>query len=410
MTEIPSTSAQARVPFGYVLASAVGLWLCYFALATIRSELLELGFTSEMLWRRAVLTSVGIVATLAIWLVLRLLDHRVLWIRICAALVIAAPVSVGLAQANRLIFAPMDERIQEQAIKEKGINVFRDESGNLLVDVPVPGWTSEPGGEEGDGPYKVKSEDDYTLMQQLSDVALSRYFMLLAWCALYVAMLAAEQARAAERREGEFRRAAKAAELRSLRYQVNPHFLFNTLNSLSALVMTDKKERAEEMIQSLSTFYRHSLVDDATKDVPLADEFDLQRHYLDIEAVRFPDRLRAVFELPETLESACVPGMILQPLIENSVKHAVAPSTGMVTITISAREEYGRLVLTVADDGAGKVQPGAPVRPGHGIGLVNVRQRLEARFGNEASLVSGATASGYATHIRIPLSTSECFP
>ena len=114
--------------------------------------------------------------------------------------------------------------------------------------------------------------------------------------ALYIAILAIEQARAAERREQKFRSAAKAAELRSLRYQVNPHFLFNTLNSLSALVMTGKPQRAEEMIKSISRFYRHSLADEPTSDVALADEFDLQRQYLEIEAVRFPDRLHPVFD------------------------------------------------------------------------------------------------------------------
>jgi LytS/YehU family sensor histidine kinase len=116
------------------------------------------------------------------------------------------------------------------------------------------------------------------------------------------------EGRAAERREGTYRRAAKAAELRSLRYQVNPHFLFNTLNSLSALVLTGKTQAAERMIQTISTFYRRSLADDPTADVPLREEFALQKLYLDIEAVRFPHRLRAVYKLPPELEDAKVPG------------------------------------------------------------------------------------------------------
>src|SRR5690606_38520525 len=156
---------------------------------------------------------------------------------------------------------------------------------------------------------------------------------------------------AAERREGEYRRAAKAAELRSLRYQVNPHFLFNTLNSLSALVLTGRTQAAERMIQTISTFYRRSLAGDPTADVPLREEFALQKLYLDIESVRFPQRLRVVAELPPALEDAEIPGMILQPLVENSVKHAVALSPGQVTITIAAREEGGRLVVTVGGDG-----------------------------------------------------------
>jgi LytS/YehU family sensor histidine kinase len=107
------------------------------------------------------------------------------------------------------------------------------------------------------------------------------------------------RARAAEWREGEYRRAAKAAELRSLRYQVNPHFLFNTLNSLSALVMTGRGEQAERMIQTISSFYRHSLAADPTRTCRWPTR-SLQRHYLEIEAVRFPDRLRTEFDVPET--------------------------------------------------------------------------------------------------------------
>jgi LytS/YehU family sensor histidine kinase len=226
--------------------------------------------------------------------------------------------------------------------------------------------------------------------------------MMLAWCALYLALLTGEKAREAERREGAYRRAAKAAELRSLRYQVNPHFLFNTLNSLSALVLTGKTQAAERMIQTISTFYRRSLTDDPTADVPLREEFALQKLYLDIEAVRFPHRLRAVYKLPPELEDAKVPGMILQPLVENSVKHAVAPTSEQVTITLAAREEYGRLVVTVADDGPGSGSTDGDKR-GHGIGVANVRDRLEARFGSEAAIVSGPAPGGYSTQLRMPI-------
>jgi len=140
--------------------------------------------------------------------------------------------------------------------------------------------------------------------------------------------------------------------------------------------------------------------------VPLREEFTLQKLYLDIEAIRFPRRLRARYELPAGLEDAKIPGMILQPLVENSVKHAVAPSSGTVTITLAAREEYGRLVLTVSDDGQGggdaEDDRGEP-RVGYGIGLVNVHDRLAARFGDEASIVSGPVPGGYSTQLRLPI-------
>jgi signal transduction histidine kinase len=394
----------ARVPFTTVLASIVGLWLCYFLLSTLRAELLDLGFAWDMMIRRAAASAAGAVITIGLWLVLRLFDDKPLWAKIVAALLLSLPVALSIAQANYLIFldmrGPIEQRMAEQAGLAPG-SVPTTSSGDILVDVPELQPPPETTGAHAG--IKSAAEDDGWI--NLIELTFSRYYLMLAWCALYLALLTGEKARAAERREGEFRRAAKHAELRSLRYQVNPHFLFNTLNSLSALVLTGRTKDAERMIQTLSTFYRHSLTDDPTSDVPLGHEFKLQRLYLDIEAVRFPQRLRAEYELPKALADAAIPGMILQPLVENSVKHAVAASPDPVTITIAAREEYGRLVVTVSDDGRAAASR-EETRPGYGIGLANVRERLEARFGREASMVSGATPEGYVTLLRMPIERS----
>ncbi|MGC1270439.1 MAG: histidine kinase [Croceibacterium sp.] len=401
-------SLTARVPFTTVLASVVGLWLCYFLLTTLRSELLDLGFASEMLWRRALATVLGIAITLGLWLVLRLFDARPLWTKIVAALVLSMPVAVAIAQSNQWVFADLERKVMVRVAEQQGLKVREAGGGELLVDIPGMDITT-PETEERRGPQTGALSFSPQAVQSnasFTEVFFGRYFMMLAWCALYLALLTGEKARAAERREGDYRRAAKAAELRSLRYQVNPHFLFNTLNSLSALVLTGRTQQAEKMIQTISTFYRRSLADDPTSEVPLREEFALQKMYLDIEAVRFPQRLRTVYDLPPELEDAKVPGMILQPLVENSVKHAVAPTSRQVTITMSAREEYGRLVVTVADDGPVDSEHGQP-RHGYGIGLANVRERLEARFGNEASVVTGRVPAelggGYATQLRLPI-------
>ena len=249
------------------------------------------------------------------------------------------------------------------------------------------------------------SMEDVDAMKKIrwgADIAVVWLFFFLAWSAYYLAFQAHSKAMGVQRRLADAESAAQAAQVRALRYQVNPHFLFNTLNSLSALVLTGKVEAAEKVIQTLSTFYRRSLADDPTADVPLREEFDLQRLYLDIEAVRFPRRLRAKYQLPAGLEDVRVPGMILQPLVENSVRHAVAPSAGTATITLAAREEYGRLVLTVSDDGQGAADDGEAMA-GHGIGLANVRDRLAARFGEQASIVSGPVPGGYSTQLRMPI-------
>lgn len=316
------------------------------------------------------------------------------------------------------------------------VSIRRDTAGNMMIDVldeglgplpapsaPLPPVPPSPSTAGAARPVTAtpavsvirKLAEKEGLWRQLTDVALGRYFLLIAWAALYLALGNGEQLRAAEYREGEYRRAAKAAELRSLRYQVNPHFLFNALNSLSALVMVGRAEQAERMIQSLSRFYRHSLAGDPTADVPLEDEIALQRHYLEIEAVRFPERLVCEFDVPAALLSACVPGMILQPLVENSIKYGVSATTRPVTIRISAREAGGFLVLTVADDGPGAAAASAPGRDAGalestGIGLANVRSRLAARFGEGVGRVeSGALpAGGYATVLTMPLLRNEC--
>lgn len=389
----------ARVPMRTVALSIIGLWLTYFVLVTLRGEMVELDFSAEVLVRRALACVVGVAVTFGLFLVLRLFDGHRLWIKIVAALALALPVAVLAAQGNQLAFRGMEERYLRAAAEQQGFTVRRSSGGDLLVDITAMGI---PTG--GGAPASATIPADVlqgSYWQQITEVAFGRYFLLLAWCALYLALLTGEKARAAERREGDYRRAAKAAELRSLRYQVNPHFLFNTLNSLSALVLTGKVEPAERMIQTISTFYRRSLAADPTADVPLREEIALQKLYLDIETVRFPQRLRTAYAIPPELEEMLVPGMILQPLVENSVRHAVSTTTRQVTITLAARAEYGRLVVTVSDDGDGAGQ--GTSTSGHGIGLANVRERLEARFGAEAVMVSGPVADGYATILRLPL-------
>ena len=307
MEEGHAEGGRARVPFVTVLLSVAGLWLCYFVLTTLRSEVLDFGFTLEMMWHRALASAAGMAITLALWLLLRVFDARPLWMKIAAALLLSMPAAVAIVKSNDWIFADLEMRVTQKLAVRQGTPGL---SGDPLATDALPG-----GADQAEDPTVVVQSLQLTAWQELIETAFGRYFMMLAWCALYLALLTGEKARAAEKREGTYKRAAKAAELRSLRYQVNPHFLFNTLNSLSALVLTGKTQAAERMIQTISTFYRRSLADDPTADVPLREEFALQKLYLDIEAVRFPHRLRAVYKLPPELEDAKVPGLILQPLV-----------------------------------------------------------------------------------------------
>jgi len=403
MSRSPDTEYQG-VYFRTVLASIAGLWACYFVLVTIRAAI-GLEMQGELLWRRALVCFAGMAITFLMWLILRATDRNRLGVQIAAALLLAVPASLAIAQTNQLIFADIQEQVESKIAEQRGYSIRRDISGNIVIEAPsMPGADAEgPLGPDNADTSRVvlpSADQSGNRWLPLIELAISRYFLLLSWAALYLALGAIGRAREAERREARFRSAARAAELRSLRYQVNPHFLFNALNSLSALVLTGKDQRAEEMIQGLANFYRQSLAEDSTGDVELGDEVALQQAYLAIEAVRFPDRLRVEIDVPGELLHLHVPGMILQPLVENSVKYAVASLTRPVTIAIAAREEYARLVITVSDDGPGVSDP---CEHGFGIGLANVSDRLQARFGGDAAFVSGPTEGGYRSELRLPL-------
>ncbi len=191
------------------------------------------------------------------------------------------------------------------------------------------------------------------------------------------------------------------ARLAALRFQINPHFLFNTLNALSTLVAEAGADQAEEMIARLSDFLRISLATEPSGLVPLAAELEMVEAYLDIESVRFGDRLRVRYECAPDLSDAEVPILILQPLVENAVKYAVAPSREPVTILIQAAARGGNLTLTVVDDGSGGIVGSGPVSTG--VGLRNVADRLEALYGSAAQLTARARERGYVAAIEMPL-------
>lgn len=389
---MPETSATPPVPPRTAILSAAGVWACYYVLVTARSFIADDGGHFDMLWRRGLVTLAGFAATLVMWQVLQRIDARSLGRRIAAILLLALPAALAVAWVNERAFSDVDKSYS--FLDDGQVRVSKDDDGKYIIEVPGRPVVVVPDPHADDTRYYWKG---------LSEVAIGRYYLLLAWGALFLALGNAERVRAAERREAELRRAAKAAELRSLRYQVNPHFLFNTLNSLSALVLSGRNADAEAMIQTLATFYRTSLAGDPTIDVPLAEEVRLQRLYLEVEAVRFPERLRTTFDIPADLADACVPGLILQPLIENAVKHAVATTARPVTITIAARREGKTLLLSVRDDG-----PGHAANGGCGIGLANVRDRLAARFGDAGRLTIERTPPGFAAIVTVPLSRDGC--
>lgn len=218
------------------------------------------------------------------------------------------------------------------------------------------------------------------------------------WAAMALTVSYNSEKRERERKMALLQAQAQDAQMRALRYQVNPHLLYNTLNSIAALILDNKNVLAEQMVLKLSDFFRASLSSDPHADVPLADEVALQRLYIEIEQIRFPDRLSSEFDIAPALEKVLVPSLILQPLIENSLKHAVHPDGSPTHLRVQARQRGRQVIVEVTDNG-----PGRSAAPGTGIGLANVRERLITRFGDKAGLETESIAGrGFLVRLRLP--------
>ena len=207
--------------------------------------------------------------------------------------------------------------------------------------------------------------------------------LLAAWSALYYAInyfvRAEEQADQMLRLEAQ----ATSAQLTMLRYQLNPHFLFNTLNSISTLVLLKHTEQANAMLSRLSSFLRFTLINEAEAKVPLTQEVETLKLYLDIEKMRFEERLRTKFNIDPAAADALVPSLLLQPLAENAIKYAVTPKEDGADITISAQLIGQKLRIIVSDTGPG-LQPGQQSHNlSTGVGMANTRERLLQAYGDQ---------------------------
>lgn len=365
-------SRKTLVGHQMAFLTIIGFWLFHALIVSLRAAVMDFPAQGELASRRLAVTVVGILLTWLLYLFLRLFDRRPLGVRVAAAFIASVPCAVAIAVANYYVFNVYDP-----------ISLFADPDVGKRV-------------------QEVEALLGLSAWQEIAEISVTRYFFIIAWASLFLALGYAREVREAERKASRFAQAAQDSELRSLRYQVNPHFLFNTLNSLSSLVITGKPKEAEAMIQNLSNFYRTSLSSDPLEDVTLEEEVDLQRLYLDIEAVRYPKRLRTIIDISPELMNQYVPALILQPLVENAIKYAVSRTTRPVTITISAQADGDNMILSVADDG--EAMDDSHVG-GNGIGLANVRDRLEARYKSAARLDTHAKrGGGYVATLTLPLS------
>jgi signal transduction histidine kinase len=196
---------------------------------------------------------------------------------------------------------------------------------------------------------------------------------------------------------------ASAAQLAMLRYQLNPHFLFNTLNSISTLVLLKETERANAMLSRLADFLRFTLIYEPTAHVTVAQEVQTLKLYLEIEKMRFEARLRPVFEIDPRAERARLPSLLLQPLVENAIKYAVTPSEEGAEIAVSARLVGERVRIAVSDTGPGLIENKLGPSLSTGVGLANIRDRLVQAYGPDHRFDSRSTpGGGFVVEIEIP--------
>ena len=195
------------------------------------------------------------------------------------------------------------------------------------------------------------------------------------------------------------------ARLQALRYQLDPHFLFNALNTISAQVEADPR-LARRMIEHLGDLFRATLGSHGRHETALAQELEILGHYLSIQSIRFGDRLRVTIDVPPPLMSSQVPTLVLQPLVENALRHGVSPRLAGGTIRIASRQEGGDLLLTVEDDGVG-LPPDWPAVGPSGLGLSITRQRLEGLYGprHDRLDVRPRDGGGTIVRVRLPLAT-----
>jgi two-component system, LytTR family, sensor kinase len=404
MLMMPQPTARTRfADWPFALKSIVGFWCFYSLTVVVRAFLGSDPWTT--LENKLIVIGIGVLITGLIYAAITTfatgasIRRKAIIAGLSSALASLA-MGATLVMIEDMMHESREEfRFQARegfTVVEKGnqIRIERTAQEPLVLTMP-----------------KVRELDKMKRVRYALDIAVTWLFFYIAWSAFYLASQAQAEALGAQRRLADAESAAQAAQVRALRYQVNPHFLFNTLNSLSSLIMTGRTDRAETMLLALSTFFRTSLSLDPSADVSLAEEIDLQRLYLDIEMARFPDRLTVEIDVPAELQQARLPALLLQPIVENAIKYGVSKSRKAVLVRIAARRiDDDRMSLEISNrlKHGGKDELPAATHEGTGLGLANVSQRLEARWGSRASCRSGPmTGGGYKVALTIPIELDD---
>ena len=403
MLMMPHPAVRSR--FGdwpLAVKSILGFWFFYALTVVVRAFLGSDPWTT--LQNKLVLIGIGIILTGLMYLAIATFGRRAnIRRRAVVAAVSAAIASLAMGASLVLTDALLPqnkEQFRFQAregftVVEQGnsIKIERTAQEPLVLTMP-----------------EIHELDPMKKLRYGLDASVVWLFFFLAWGAFYLANQAQAEALGAQRRLADAESAAQAAQAPRTQQPYPAQLLFNTLNSLSSLVMTGRTDRAETMLLALSTFFRTSLSLDPSADVTLAEEIDLQRLYLDIEKARFPDRLHVEIDVPRELEQARMPALLLQPIVENAIKYGVSKSRKAVVIRIDARHlDNHRMVVEISNrlKHGGKGDLPAATHEGTGLGLTNVCQRLDARFGSRASCRFGPMhAGGYKVSLTMPVETN----
>ncbi len=319
----------------------------------------------------AVISIIGMLLTLALRYLYHFLWNRAIWIQAIGLVGGSCIAGILWLEARGYIFYGWIEKAKD-----------------------MEAWL-EKAGKAGEIKSQVSFVTSYT----------TAIMVIAIWSTLYFAIKSYRVFQ--EVREDALKSAAMAheAQLKMLRYQLNPHFLFNTLNAISTLVLEQNTEIANRMVTKLSSFLRYSLDNDPMQKITLSQELKALQLYLDIEKVRFEDRLSLQVKIDEASKDALIPSLLLQPLIENAIKYGIARAEGGGHLSISAKVFAGDLLIEVSDDGPGCDLVDNNIPDAKGVGLRNTRERLATLYGSEHSLkLSQTEPHGLTICIRIPYS------
>lgn len=351
------------------MLTIMGFWGVWLALVTARAAAMGWPDQGGMLVRRLAMMEVGVALAWTVHRILKALTARSLAVRIATALLLSVPATIAFAVLNSLVFYRWFPVVSV--------------AGDL-----------------------ARWNPDTVIVTAIADGLVTWYFFFAAWTAFYLAIGFIQQVREAERATAKAAAESQAARLAMLRLQVDPHFLFNALNALASLVIRQETKAAGAMIRDLAAFFRAGLVADPAADITLGEEIEYQQLYLAIERARFGNRLEVSVEMPEPLTKLKIPALLMQPLVENAVKHGLGTTSAPVRITISAWREGEQLHLSVVDDAQGHSDAAQPEQASTHIGLANVRDRLVTRFGVEAKLNAHRQDQGWVSEIIIPIAAA----